>query len=114
LLQTEKYVRTITAAGFPSDKEEDSERKVAVRLARQDLLNRPEPPEYLVVIEETVLHIGRPDVMRGQIGHLIETAERPSVTVLVRSCRAPRRWLVGGGDDLREHGSQRVLSPGFP
>jgi transcriptional regulator with XRE-family HTH domain len=85
LLQTEKYVRAITAASFPSDKEEDSERKVALRLARQDLLNRPAPPEYLVVIEETVLRrpIGGPNVMRGQIGHLIEMAGRPSVTVQV-------------------------------
>ena len=85
LLQTEKYVRAITAASFPSDKEEDSERKVALRLARQDLLNRPAPPEYLVVIEETVLRrpIGGSDVMRGQIGHLIEMAGRPSVTVQV-------------------------------
>jgi transcriptional regulator with XRE-family HTH domain len=85
LLQTERYVRAITAASFPSDKEEDSERKVALRLARQDLLNRPAPPEYLVVIEETVLRrpIGGPDVMRGQIGHLIEMAGRPSVTVQI-------------------------------
>jgi transcriptional regulator with XRE-family HTH domain len=85
LLQTERYVRAITAASFPSDKEEDFERKVALRLARQDLLNRPAPPEYLVVIEETVLRrpIGGPDVMRGQIGHLIEIAERPSVTIQV-------------------------------
>lgn len=85
LLQTERYVRAITAASFPSDKEEDSERKVALRLARQDLLNRPAPPEYLVVIEETVLRlpIGGPDVMRGQIEHLIEMAGQPRVTIQV-------------------------------
>jgi transcriptional regulator with XRE-family HTH domain len=85
LLQTEKYVRAITAASFPSDKEQDSERKVALRLARQDLLNRQSPPEYLVVIEETVLRrpIGGADVMRGQIGHLIEMAGRPSVSIQV-------------------------------
>jgi hypothetical protein len=74
LLQREEYVQAITAASFPSDKE-DSELKVAVRLARQDLLNRPEPPDYLVVIEETVLRrpIGGPDVMRGQA----DAAEAP-------------------------------------
>ena len=55
LLQTEAYVRAITAASFPSEKEDDSERRVALRLARQDLLNRPAPPEYWVVLEETVL-----------------------------------------------------------
>jgi len=85
LLQTEAYVRAITAASFPSEKEDDSKRRVALRLARQDLLNRPAPPEYWVVLEETVLRrpIGGRDVMRGQIERLIEMAARPNITVQV-------------------------------
>ncbi len=85
LLQTEAYVRAITAASFPAEKEEDSERRVALRLARQDLLKRPAPPEYWVVLEETVLRrpIGGPDVMRGQVEQLIEYAARPNVTLQV-------------------------------
>lgn len=85
LLQTEAYVRAITAASFPSEKEEDSERRVALRLARQDLLKRPTPPEYWVVLEETVLRrpIGGLEVMRGQIEYLIECAARPNITIQV-------------------------------
>jgi DNA-binding XRE family transcriptional regulator len=85
LLQTEAYARAITAASFPGEKEEESERRVALRLARQDLLKRPAPPEYWAVLEETVLRrpIGGPEVMRGQIGHLIECAARPNVTIQV-------------------------------
>ena len=85
LLQTEAYVRAITAASFPSEQEEESERRVALRLARQDLLKRPAPPEYWVVLEETVLRrpIGGPDVMRGQIEHLIDAAARPNITIQV-------------------------------
>jgi transcriptional regulator with XRE-family HTH domain len=85
LLQTEAYARAITAASFPSEKEEDTERRVALRLARQDLLRRPAPPEYWVILEETVLRrpIGGPEVMRGQIEHLIETAARPNITIQV-------------------------------
>ena len=85
LLQTEAYVRAITAASFPSEQAEDSERRVALRLARQDLLRQPAPPEYWVVLEETVLRrpIGGPDVMRGQIEHLIESAARPNITIQV-------------------------------
>jgi hypothetical protein len=85
LLQTEAYVRAITAASFPSEKEEDSERRVALRLARQDLLKRPSPPEYWVVLEETVLRrpIGGPQVMRGQLEYLIEAAARPNITIQV-------------------------------
>jgi len=65
LLQTEAYVRAITAASFPSAPPEDTERRVALRLARQDLLKRPAPPQY------------------GQIQHLLETAARPTITIQV-------------------------------
>jgi transcriptional regulator with XRE-family HTH domain len=85
LLQTEEYIRAITAASFPSENEKDWERRVALRLARQDLLKRPAPPQYWVVLEETVLRrpIGGKDVMRGQLKHLIEAAGRPDVTIQV-------------------------------
>jgi len=85
LLQTQAYVRAITAASFPSEQEEESERRVALRLARQDLLKRPAPPEYWVVLEETVLRrpVGGPGVMRGQIEYLIEAAARPNITIQV-------------------------------
>ena len=85
LLQTEAYVRAITAASFPSAPPEDTERRVALRLARQDLLKRPAPPQYSVVLEETVLRrpIGDRAVMRGQIQRLLETAARPNITIQV-------------------------------
>jgi transcriptional regulator with XRE-family HTH domain len=85
LLQTEGYVRAITAASFPSEGEEESERRVALRLARQDLLKRPAPPQYWVILEETVLRrpIGGPKVMRSQLEYLIEAAIRPHVTIQV-------------------------------
>jgi hypothetical protein len=85
LLQTEDYVRAIIAASFPAASPDYSERRVALRLARQDLLRRPEPPEYWVVLEETVLRrpIGGREVMRGQVGHLIDAAGRPGVTIQV-------------------------------
>ena len=85
LLQTENYVRAITAASFPSENEDDWERRVALRLARQDLLKRPAPPQYWVVLEETVLRrpIGRKDDMRGQLKYLIEAAGRPDITIQV-------------------------------
>jgi transcriptional regulator with XRE-family HTH domain len=85
LLQTEAYVHAITAASFPSEQQDESERRVALRLARQDLLKRPAPPEYWVVLEETVLRrpIGGPKVMHGQVEHLIEAAARPNITIQV-------------------------------
>ena len=47
LLQTEGYIRAITAASFPAAPEDFTERAVALRLARQQLLARPEPARIL-------------------------------------------------------------------
>jgi hypothetical protein len=85
LLQTEGYIKAITAASFPAAPQDFTERAVALRLARQQLLARPEPPEYWVVMDETVLRrpIGGPQVMREQLACLIEATQRPKVTIQV-------------------------------
>ena len=85
LLQTEGYIRAITAANFPAESEDFTERAVALRIARQQLLTRPEPPEYWAVLDETVLRrpIGGHKVMRAQLEHLIRAAEQPKVTIQV-------------------------------
>jgi transcriptional regulator with XRE-family HTH domain len=85
LLQTEGYIRAITAASFPAATEDFTERAVALRLARQQLLGRLDPPEYRVVLDETVLRrtIGGHKVMRAQLEHLIQAAGQPQVTIQV-------------------------------
>lgn len=89
LLQTEDYIRAITATSFPSAPPADTERRVALRLARQDLLKRPAPPQYRVLLEETALRrpIGDRAVMRGQVQRLIEAAARPHITIQVLALR---------------------------
>ena len=85
LLQTEGYIRAITAANFPAESEDFTERAVALRIARQQLLTRPEPPQYWAVLDETVLRrpIGGHKVMRAQLEHLIQAAAQPKVTIQV-------------------------------
>ena len=85
LLQTEGYIKAITAASFPAATQEETERRVALRLARQELLRRPDPPEYWVVMDETVLRrpIGGQQVMREQLAHLIQATQLPKVTIQV-------------------------------
>jgi transcriptional regulator with XRE-family HTH domain len=85
LLQTEDYARAITTASFPGATEDETERRVALRLARQELLRRPAPPEYWVVLDETVLRrpVGGRDVMRSQLARLIEAAEPGNITIQV-------------------------------
>jgi len=85
LLQTEDYITAITAASFPGATGQETQRRVALRLARQELLTRPAAPDYWVVLDETVLRrpIGGPQVMRAQVARLIEAAAQPNVTVQV-------------------------------
>jgi hypothetical protein len=85
LLQTEGYARALTAIGFPDAPAEENERRVALRMARQQLLTRPSPPRLWVVIDETVLRrqAASPDIMRAQIDRLAEATELPNVILQV-------------------------------
>lgn len=83
LLQTEDYTRAVHKAIRPDQPDEEIERRVLARLARQKLLEDPQPPEYWAIIDEAVLHrvVGGPDIMRTQLNRLIDAAEMPHVTL---------------------------------
>ncbi|PIM65725.1 transcriptional regulator, partial [Streptomyces sp. JV178] len=55
LLQTEAYARALLGAGNPHASTEATERRVALRMRRQELLTREQPPRLWVVMDETVL-----------------------------------------------------------
>lgn len=85
LLQTEEYVRAVLRAGKPHAGRQEIERAVALRVARQQLLDRDDAPLLWVVMDETVLRrpIGGPRVMRDQIEYLIDATARPNVRLQV-------------------------------
>jgi transcriptional regulator with XRE-family HTH domain len=85
LLQTEDYTRAVHKAIRPDQPDEEIERRVLARLARQKLLADPQPPEYWAIIDEAVLHrvVGGPEIMRAQLNRLIEAADLPHVTLQV-------------------------------
>jgi transcriptional regulator with XRE-family HTH domain len=85
LFQTEGYARAVTRLGRKSAPPEEVERRVALRLKRQDLLSRPNPPTIWSVMDEAVLRrpVGGCEVMRAQFQHLIEMAELPHVSLQV-------------------------------
>ncbi|WP_329156060.1 helix-turn-helix domain-containing protein (plasmid) [Streptomyces sp. NBC_01456] len=87
LLQTPEYARAVLERGLPHISPDVLERRVALRTARQELLTRtdPQPPQLWAVLDETVLRrpAGSPDVMRGQIDHLLDMAGLPNVTLQV-------------------------------
>jgi transcriptional regulator with XRE-family HTH domain len=106
LLQTERYTRAVIRAIRPDSEESEVDRKVSARLARQRLLTVSNPPEYWAVIDEAVLHriVGGVDVMREQLGRLVELASLPNVTLQV----VP----FGAGEHAGMEGSFLIL--GFP
>jgi transcriptional regulator with XRE-family HTH domain len=87
LLQTEDYARAVLDAGtIGTAGQEAVERHVSLRMERQRLLDRPDPPHLWVIMDETVLR--RPvsvhgRVMREQLDRLLEFAARDRVTLQV-------------------------------
>ena len=64
---------------------EEVDRRVALRMTRQQVLSRPSPPRLWAVIDEAALRrpVGGRDVMRGQLERLIEASKLPNVTLQV-------------------------------
>jgi len=85
LFQTADYARALLGAGNPHASSEATDRRVALRLRRQELLTRESPPRVWIVMDETVLRwpVGGPEVMRAQIDHLIAMNELPQVTLQI-------------------------------
>ncbi|MGY0070925.1 helix-turn-helix domain-containing protein [Streptomyces sp. QTS137] len=87
LLQTEDYARAVMEAGTIGNQGPEAvERHVSLRLERQRLLERRDPPHLWVILEETVLR--RPvsldgRVMREQFDKLLEWSERDRITLQV-------------------------------
>jgi transcriptional regulator with XRE-family HTH domain len=85
LLQTEDYARAVIRIANAHAPEDEIERRVSLRLRRQYLLTRPDPPKLWAVLDEAALR-RPPDgrtVMRTQLEHLLEVAGLPNVTVQI-------------------------------
>jgi Domain of unknown function (DUF5753)/Helix-turn-helix domain len=85
LFQTQDYARAVTRLGHRSASPSEIERRVGLRVRRQELLGRTAPPRIWSVMDEAVLRrpFGGPAVMRAQLQRLIEAAELPHVTLQV-------------------------------
>jgi transcriptional regulator with XRE-family HTH domain len=103
LLQTEDYVRSVIR-GALDERPEEVERRVALRMARQRLLEDPDAPRLWVVLDEAALRrpVGGPKVMRAQLERLIKATELPKVTLQVIRMRAGAHpAMVGAFSILR-------------
>ncbi|MEU4446298.1 helix-turn-helix transcriptional regulator [Actinosynnema sp. NPDC050801] len=85
LLQTPEYSRSIIAATGHALSENQVDALVASRMARQGLLARGNPLKLHAIIEQGAVErpFGDSGAQARQVRHLIDTAERPNVTVQV-------------------------------
>ncbi|SEG91165.1 Helix-turn-helix domain-containing protein [Thermomonospora echinospora] len=90
LLQTPDYYREFLRTAPAADSEEEIERKIAVRTARQERLTGDNPLTFWAVVNEAVIRrvVGGPEVMRDQLRHVAELARLPHVSVQVLPFRA--------------------------
>jgi transcriptional regulator with XRE-family HTH domain len=86
LLQTSEVARVIISSDNPEVGDEEIERRVHVRIARQALLTRvTAPPQANIVLNEAILRrpIGGPKIMIGQLHRLVTATELPNVSIRV-------------------------------
>ncbi|MET9531180.1 MULTISPECIES: helix-turn-helix transcriptional regulator [unclassified Streptomyces] len=86
LLQTRQYAEALIAGALPETAVSDIEKRVQVRLRRQERVSADESPLRLwVVIDESALRrvIGDEQLMIAQLEHLVELSQLPHVTVQV-------------------------------
>lgn len=90
LLQTEAYARASLQRGPARLLADEIDARVEVRRQRQAILDRANPPELWVVLDEAVVRrtVGDPDVMRKQLLHVADMASRPNIEVHVIPFRA--------------------------
>jgi transcriptional regulator with XRE-family HTH domain len=98
LLQTRDYARAVIGLGHPGSSAADLERRTDLRLERQQILRRSNPPHLWAVLDEAVLRrpIGGPEVMRAQLEALIEASKRPHVRVQIMPFRTGGHAAAGG------------------
>jgi len=97
LLQTSEYARAVfTLPGGSAG--ERAERQLALRMRRQEILHRADPPSLWAVIDEAALRrpVGSAEVMRAQIEHLLEMSRLRHVNIQVLPFRAGGHAAGGG------------------
>jgi transcriptional regulator with XRE-family HTH domain len=85
VFQTAAYARALLLAAQTDTSDTAIDALVNAKLARQEILERPEPPEIVALIDELVLHrlIGSPEIMHEQLTKVVELAERTFICVQV-------------------------------
>jgi transcriptional regulator with XRE-family HTH domain len=86
IFQTPDYARAVITGTRPAFALDEIERRVAARIARQAaILDRDNPPDIHIILDEAALHrvVGGADVLQQQLAGLAKACTRPGVTIQV-------------------------------
>lgn len=118
LVQTPDYARTLIRADNPGVSDEEIERRVHVRIARQALLTRVTArPTIRIVLNEAILRrtVGGKEVMAAQLEQLIAVMAYPNVSIRVVGFEAGLHHGVMSGPFVMmrfpDHGDGRNTEP---
>ncbi|GAA2101674.1 helix-turn-helix domain-containing protein [Actinomadura alba] len=112
LLQTEAYTRAVMESSLVERQIGKADQLVAFRMARQQILRRPDPPQLRTILDEATLRRvrGGREVMRAQLHQLLNESQRDHITlqVLPFSCMADPG--INGASTMLEIGRPSILS----
>ncbi|MEU5531167.1 helix-turn-helix transcriptional regulator [Micromonospora chersina] len=108
LLQTPAYARAVILLGHRGAPPAEVERRVGLRMERQELLRRSDPPQLWAVLDEAALRrpVGGPGVMRGQLDALIEASAAPHIRLQIVPFDAGGHAAAGGAFSILRFGDQ--------
>ena len=97
LLQTREVASSVLRLGYPEASTDDIQRRLALQMARQEILTQPGAPNLWVVIDEAALRrLAEGPAMRAQLKHLRTMAQRPNVRIQVMPINFGAQVAVGG------------------
>ncbi|GII77949.1 transcriptional regulator [Sphaerisporangium rufum] len=90
LLQTRRYAEAVIGAADPHKPKERIARWAEFRLHRQRVLSGDCPLRLSVILDEAVFYraVGGPEVLRDQLGHLVDLAQCSTISIRVLPFRA--------------------------
>jgi transcriptional regulator with XRE-family HTH domain len=98
LLQTDGYARAVIRLGHDNASPAEIDRRAGLRMARKQVLDRPDAPRLWAVLDEAVLRrpIGGPAVLREQIRYLLDICGSPSVRLQIMPFASGGHAAAGG------------------
>jgi hypothetical protein len=110
LLQTDDYIRAVVQSAHLDRTAEDVGRRVRLRMARQTVLTREQPPRLWAVIDEAALRrpVGGREVMRGQLERLVDATKLANVTLQILPFGSGAHPAMAGSFSILRFGDREL------